>query len=239
MNSTKIISPESNNISETTILQNKNNLISNYPDLMMNTEFDENIYFTHFFNTFQHLEYENNKTIEFPFLLVKEFNYGYFEEIKIIKEPNILSINTITGHIKKFQNTSDSIFKKNFIDNILIYSESIGIEKTNNLLIPALARIVDETLDIKIRFLKILIPFIDILSSNGDLGYKILKYNIMNIIDELYHPRSFEIEDEEMKKLLFENLLKVSKAIIPKDKGKDDMILKLILSFVSDDSLKC
>ena len=234
MNSTKIISPESNNISETTILQNKNNLISNYPDLMMNTEFDENIYFTHFFNTFQHLEYENNKTIEFPFLLVKEFNYGYFEEIKIIKEPNILSINTITGHIKKFQNTSDSIFKKNFIDNILIYSESIGIEKTNNLLIPALARIVDETLDIKIRFLKILIPFIDILSSNGDLGYKILKYNIMNIIDELYHPRSFEIEDEEMKKLLFENLLKVSKAIIPKDKGKDDMILKLILSFVSD-----
>ena len=126
MNSTKIISPESNNISETTILQNKNNLISNYPDLMMNTEFDENIYFTHFFNTFQHLEYENNKTIEFPFLLVKEFNYGYFEEIKIIKEPNILSINTITGHIKKFQNTSDSIFKKNFIDNILIYSESIS-----------------------------------------------------------------------------------------------------------------
>lgn len=101
-----------------------------------------------------------------------------------------------------------------------------------------MARIVDETLDIKIRFLKILIPFIDILSSNGDLGYKILKYNIMNIIDELYNPRSFEIEDEEMKKLLLENLIKVSKAIIPKDKGKDDMILKLILSFVSDDSLK-
>ena len=63
MNSTKIISPESNNISETEILQNKNNLISNYPDLIMNKEFDENIYFTHFFNTFQHLEYENNKTI--------------------------------------------------------------------------------------------------------------------------------------------------------------------------------
>ena len=235
MNSTKLIYPESNNnISETEILQNKNSLISNYPDLIMNTEFDENIYFTHFFNTFQHLEYENSKKIEFPFLLIKEFNYGYFEEIKIIKEPKKLSINTITGHIKKFQNTSDSNFKKNFIDNILIYSESIGIEKTNNLLIPALARIVDETLDIKIRFLKILIPFIEILSSNGDLGYKILKYNIMNIIDELYHPRSFEIEDEQMKKLLFENLLKVSKAIIPKDKGKDDMILKLILSFVSD-----
>ena len=239
MNSTKLIYPESNNnISETEILQNKNSLISNYPDLIMNTEFDENIYFTHFFNTFQHLEYENSKKIEFPFLLIKEFNYGYFEEIKIIKEPKKLSINTITGHIKKFQNTSDSNFKKNFIDNILIYSESIGIEKTNNLLIPALARIVDETLDIKIRFLKILIPFIDILSSNGDLGYKILKYNIMNIIDELYNPRSFEIEDEEMKKLLLENLIKVSKAIIPKDKGKDDMILKLILSFVSDDSLK-
>ena len=102
------------------------------------------------------------------------------------------------------------------------------------MLIPALARIVDETLDLKIRFLKSLIPFIDSLSSNGDLGYNILKNNIMNIIDELYHPRTFEIEDEEMNNLLFENLLKVSKAIIPKDKGKDDMILKLVLSFTSD-----
>jgi hypothetical protein len=56
----------------------------------------------------------------------------------------------------------------------------------------------------------------------------------MNIIDELYHPRTFEIEDEEMNNLLFENLLKVSKVIFPKDKGKDDMILKLVLSFTSD-----
>ena len=43
------------------------------------------------------------------------------------------------------------------------------------MLIPALTRIVDETLDLKIRFLKSLIPFIDSLSSNGDLGYNILK----------------------------------------------------------------
>ena len=200
----------------------------------MNTEFDENLYFTHFFNTFQHLEFENLTSESNPFLIEKEFNYGYFEEIKLIKEPIKLSVNAVTGHIKKFSNCQDKAFKKNFIDNIQIYSDSIGIENTNNLLIPALARIVDETLDLKIRFLKSLIPFIDSLSSNGDLGYNILKNNIMNIIDELYHPRTFEIEDEEMNNLLFENLLKVSKAIIPKDKGKDDMILKLILSFTSD-----
>ena len=220
--------------SEKDNLNNNNNLLLNFPDLEMNTEFDENLYFTHFFNTFQHLEFENLTSESNPFLIEKEFNYGYFEEIKLIKEPIKLSVNAVTGHIKKFSNCQDKAFKKNFIDNIQIYSDSIGIENTNNLLIPALARIVDETLDLKIRFLKSLIPFIDSLSSNGDLGYNILKNNIMNIIDELYHPRTFEIEDEEMNNLLFENLLKVSKAIIPKDKGKDDMILKLILSFTSD-----
>ena len=220
--------------SEKDNLNNNNNLLLNFPDLEMNTEFDENLYFTHFFNTFQHLEFENLTSESNPFLIEKEFNYGYFEERKLIKEPIKLSVNAVTGHIKKFSNCQDKVFKKNFIDNIQIYSDSIGIENTNNLLIPALARIVDETLDLKIRFLKSLIPFIDSLSSNGDLGYNILKNNIMNIIDELYHPRTFEIEDEEMNNLLFENLLKVSKAIIPKDKGKDDMILKLILSFTSD-----
>ena len=37
------ISSEKNN------LNNNNNLLLNFPDLEMNTEFDENLYFTHFF----------------------------------------------------------------------------------------------------------------------------------------------------------------------------------------------
>ena len=87
--------------SEKDNLNNNNNLLLNFPDLEMNTEFDENLYFTHFFNTFQHLEFENLTSESNPFLIEKEFNYGYFEEIKLIKEPIKLSVNAVTRLLKK------------------------------------------------------------------------------------------------------------------------------------------
>ena len=214
---------------------NKNeNLFFSFPDLEMNKEFDENLVFSHFFNTFHYLEFENNNSNQNPFLIYKEFNYGYFEEITLIKEPTKVSLNIILGHIKKFSTSSDIEFKKNFIDNIQLYSDSIGIENTNNSLIPSLARIIDESLELKIIFLKNLIPFIDLLSTQGDIGYKIINDNILNIIEELYHQRNFENDDFEMNKLLFDCLVKVSKIIISKDKEKCNMILQIILSFASD-----
>ena len=214
---------------------NKNeNLFFSFPDLEMNTEFDEKIVFSHFFNTFHYLEFDNDNTNPNPFLIYKEFNYGYFEEIKLIKESKKVSLNIVLGHIKKFSTSSEIEFKKNFIENIQLYSDSIGIENTNILLIPSLAKILDESYELKIIFLKNLIPFIDSLSSNGDIGYKILNDNILYIIDELYHQKDFENDDFEMNKLLFDCLVKVSKIIISKDKEKCKIILKLILSFASD-----
>ena len=214
---------------------NKNeNLFFSFPDLEMNTEFDEKIVFSHFFNTFHYLEFDNDNTNPNPFLIYKEFNYGYFEEIKLIKESKKVSLNIVLGHIKKFSTSSEIEFKKNFIENIQLYSDSIGIENTNILLIPSLAKILDESYELKIIFLKNLIPFIDLLSTKGVIGYKIINDNILYIIDELYHQRNFENDDFEMNKLLFDCLVKVSKIIISKDKEKCNMILQIILSFASD-----
>ena len=114
------------------------------------------------------------------------------------------------------------------------YAELIGLESTSNLLLPALAKIVDETVAIKIYFLKKLSNLIDFLGSQGDEGINLLKKNVINIIEELYHPRGFEIKDDEMKTLMFDNFIKAAKAIIPKD--KDNYILNMVISFGYEES---
>jgi hypothetical protein len=114
------------------------------------------------------------------------------------------------------------------------YAEILGLESTSNLILPALAKIVDETVAVKIYFLKKLSPLIDFLGSQGDEGINLLKKNVINIIEELYHPRGFEIKDEEMKNLLFDNFIKAAKAIIPKD--KDNYILNMVISFGYEES---
>ena len=85
-------------------------------------------------------------------------------------------------------------------------------------MVPALAKIVDEYYHVKMHFLKSLLPFIDYLCSNGDEGINILKNNMMNIIQELYHQKKDEIFIDEMKKLYFKNFVNIAKAILPYDK---------------------
>lgn len=72
------------------------------------------------------------------------------------------------------------------MDNIKTYAEIIGIKNTSDILVPALAKVVDEPLNVKIKFLENLLPFIDYLCSNGDEGINILKNSMFNIIQELY-----------------------------------------------------
>ena len=84
-----------------------------------------------------------------------EFTYSYSEEIRTSKEVDKQSIETIISYIKKCTNSKDEKYIKSFLDNIKTFSEIIGIEKTSNLLIPALARIVDDTFLLKNHFLKV------------------------------------------------------------------------------------
>ena len=207
--------------------------------LEINTEFDENISFSHYCSAYRKyfIDKANPKFDFIPFIMTVEFTYSYSEDLRITREIDNQTIDTIINHIKKFSNSKDEKYIKTFLDNMKAFSEIIGIEKTSNILIPALARIVDDSFLMKNHFLKMLLPFIDYLCSNGDEGINILKNNIMNIIQELYNPnnkRDLELfKNEEYQKLLFENFIKIAKAIIPKD--KDKKILGLILAYGYED----
>jgi hypothetical protein len=154
--------------------------------LELNKEFDETINFNHQYTAFRKLSVEKPiSQTTLPFLMIREFLFSYFEEKIINKEPDKESIAQILGHIKQFSNTHDINYIKNFLINIKTYAEVIGIKNTSNILVPALAKIVDESYQAKIQFLKSLLPFIDYLCSNGDEGINILQNNMINIIQEL------------------------------------------------------
>ena len=208
--------------------------------LEINTEFDESISFSHYCSTYRKffLDEINPPKFDFiPFIMTVEFTYSYSEDLRITREVDKQTIDTIISYIKKFSNSNEEKYNKTFLENMKTFSEIIGIEKTSNILIPALARIVDDSFLMKNHFLKMLLPFIDYLCSNGDEGINILKNNMMNIIQELYNPnnkRDLELyKNEEYQNLLFKNFIKIAKAIIPKD--KDKKILGLILAYGYED----
>ena len=210
--------------------------------LEINTEFDENISFSHYCSTYRKFCFDKvEPKFDFiPFIMTVEFSYSYSEDLRVTREVDRQSIDTIIGYTKKFSNSNDEKYNKTFLDNIKTFSEVIGIEKTSNILIPALARIVEDSFLMKNHFLKILLPFIDFLCSNGDEGINILKNNMMNIIQELYNPnnkRDLDLyKNEEYQDLLFKNFIKIAKAIIPKD--TDKKILAIILAYGYEDENK-
>ena len=229
---------EENNIEENGINKEGNiDIINNINEpqdklnlLNKNTEFDEIIYFSNYFSVFRKVEFSDPISSEnTPYIMSREFLYSYFEDKRIIKTTSQETKTQVIGRIKQYSITHDDKFTKFFLDNMDSYAEIIGLESTSNLLLPALAKIVDETVAVKTYFLKKLSPLIDYLASQGDEGINLLKKNVINILEELYHPRGFEIKDEEMKSLLFDNFIKASKAIIPKD--KDNYILNMVISF--------
>ena len=238
-----VVKEVENNIEENGLIQNiTNNIINNNNNsknnlnlLSKNTEFDEIIYFSNYCSVFRKIEFNNPISAESnPYLLSKEFLYSYFEDKCVTKITSEETKIQVIGRIKQYSIAHDDKFTKFFLDNMNSYAEIIGMELISNLLLPALAKIVDETVAIKTHFLKKLSPLIDFLSSQGDEGINLLKKNVINILEELYHPRGFEIKDDEMKNLLFDNFIKASKAIIPKD--KDNYILNMVISFGYEES---
>ena len=204
-----------------------------YLDLLeTNIDFDENIYFNHYFSVFGKLEFEFPiKDKQIPYIMSREFLYSCYEVRKNIKPASNESIMQIKGRIKQFSNSLDQKFNILFLDNIKSYTEMLGIEETKNILIPVLVKIVLDKTDVKIHFLKILYQdYIDYLCSLGDEGINILRQNIIQIIQELYRDKN--ITNETLKTLLFKVFIKLAKSIIPKEKDKkDSYMLDLVMSF--------
>ena len=202
----------------------------------LNKEFDESIYFNHHYTALRKLNVEkpiSQTTI--PFLMDKEFLFSYFEEKIITKEADKETMTQILGHIKQFSSSHDLTFIRNFLDNIKTYAEIIGIKNTSDVLVPALAKVVDEPLNVKIKFLENLLPFIDYLCSNGDEGINILKNSMINIIQELYSQKK-ENYTEQMKRYLFKNFVKIAKNILPYDTNQT--ILYIIIGFGNEDNIR-
>ena len=202
----------------------------------LNKEFDESIYFNHHYTALRNLDVEKPiSSVTIPFLMTKEFLFSYFEEKMITKEADKETITQILGHIKQFSSSQDLTFIRNFLDNIKTYAEIIGIKNTSDILVPALAKIVDLSMNIKIKFLESLLPFIDYLCSNGDEGINILKNSMFNILQELYSQKKEEYPGQ-MKKLLFKNLVKIAKNIVPYDTNQS--ILNIIIAFGIEDTAR-
>ena len=202
----------------------------------LNKEFDESIYFNHHYTALRNLYVEKPiSSITIPFLMTKEFLFSYYEEKMITKEADKETITQILGHIKQFSSSQDLTFIRNFLDNIKTYAEIIGIKNTSDILVPALAKIVDLSMNVKIKFLESLLPFIDYLCSNGDEGINILKNSMFNILQELYSQKKEEYPGQ-MKKLLFKNLVKIAKNIVPYDTNQS--ILNMIITFGIEDNAR-
>lgn len=204
-----------------------------YNELEFNPQYDEYITFSHYYSVYQNFDCEIAEVEHFPFLVQCEYLNSSFLFKKPFLDPLKASPASIIGRVKQFSGSRDDAFKKDFLENIKIYSEIIGIETTSFLLIPALAKIVDDSMIIKNKFLSVLPPFIDYLNSKEVIGYEIIKTNIFNIIEELFHPNLYLLNDLETKAFLFECFIKIGKIISVKEK---EIILKQIICFANEET---
>ena len=210
-----------------------------------NNEFDENLYFNHYYLAQRVMQIEPIITGKaFPYIMSREFMYSYFEDKKNYKFAKNETYQQILGRVKQFMNSNDDNFNKIFLDNIKSYMEILGKEKSETIIIPVLSKIVEDRIGTKIYFLKFLKSFIEHLYNLGEDGIEIIKNNILNIFEELYRIKfntnknnvitnknyiMTEQQEKEYDSLLFERFIQIAKILI-KTENKEyiyNMILDL------------
>ena len=219
----------------------------------INSEFSENIYFTHFYLAQRELDFEpkpNGDVI--PYMMSRDFLYSLFEDKKNYKNANNETYQQILGRVKQFMNSNDDNFNKIFLDHFTYYWDVLGKKNAENIIIPVLSKITEDKIGTRIYFLKKLKNFLEFFEQLGEEGIDIIKNNILNIIEQLYRnklnpdkknllPKKFVITEEEKKEhddLLFERLLQCCKILI-KSKYKEELfknILELIRNEENNDN---
>ena len=212
----------------------------------INSEFSENIYFTHFYLAQRELDFEpkpNGDVI--PYMMSRDFLYSLFEDKKNYKNANNETYQQILGRVKQFMNSNDDNFNKIFLDHFTYYWDVLGKKNAENIIIPVLSKITEDKIGTRIYFLKKLKNFLEFFEQLGEEGIDIIKNNILNIIEQLYRnklnpdkknllPKKFVITEEEKKEhddLLFERLLQCCKILI-KFQYKEELF-KNILELIS------
>lgn len=208
------------------------NLLNKVIDLTKK-EYDETITFSHYYYIYQKFQYNTNINYFFPYLINNDLEDSFFNEHIALKKVNTDSIDSILNKIKAFSQSRDYRFKKAFLENMTTYSKIIGLEKIEHFLLPVLSMMVDDNPGIKRLFLISLKSLIDYLCLQGDNGIKLIKENIINIIDTLYQEDHYEINNEDIIRLLYENIIKIAQVLSIKH---NDYIVTIILNFANSES---
>lgn len=174
-----------------------------------------------------------------PFLVTQEYFYTLdspIENDRLINFSlqNKIVLNLVIGRIKQFSVSTNDNFKKMFLENIPGYIECLGVDNASNFLIPALSKIVDEDITVKIQFLKIVKDIVDYLHSKGKIAYNLMANNLVRLVNELYTFQA--IKNQQMKKLIFDNYLKIASCLEKEDLGKFLLTKILNLSIENNNS---
>ena len=254
-NSNKIEEQEDNNIiieekKENTEIEEKEEK-GNFDELIINTEFNEIIYFNHFYLAQRQMDFKPKITgDEIPYMMSRDYLYSLFEDKKSYKNATNETYIQILGRVKQFMNSNDDNFNKIFLDHLTYYWEVLGKENSESILIPVLSKIVEDKINTRIYFLNLLKSFLEFLVQIGDDGIRIIKTNILNIIEQLYLNKitppdnafNFkkivvtEQQKKEFDNLLFERLIQICKILV-KSKYKEDLFNN-ILELTDDKDIK-
>ena len=208
----------------------------------VNTEFNENIYFNHFYLAQRELDFEPKPIGDvIPYMMSRDFLYSYFEDKKNYKNSVNETYPQILGRVKQFMNSNDDNFNKIFLDHITYYWDVLGKQNSESIIIPVLSKIVEDKIGTRIYFLKMLKDFLVFLEQIGEDGIITIKTNILNIIEELYrnkinpeknvNKKKLIVTEEEKKeydKLLFERLIQIC-VILVKSQYKDELFKNILL----------
>ena len=208
----------------------------------VNTEFNENIYFNHFYLAQRELDFEPKPIGDvIPYMMSRDFLYSYFEDKKNYKNSVNETYPQILGRVKQFMNSNDDNFNKIFLDHITYYWDVLGKQNSESIIIPVLSKIVEDKIGTRIYFLKMLKDFLVFLEQIGEDGIITIKTNILNIIEELYrnkinpeknvNKKKLIVSEEEKKeydKLLFERLIQIC-VILVKSQYKDELFKNILL----------
>ena len=239
------IKEDENNIKENIKEEKKedNNEENEFDPLIeVNTEFNENIYFNHFYLAHRELDFERKPMGDvIPYMMSRDFLYSYFEDKKNYKNSINETYPQILGRVKQFMNSNDDNFNKIFLDHITYYWDVLGKKNSETIIIPVLSKIVDDKIGTRIYFLKMLKDFLVFLEQIGNDGIIIIKTNILNIIEELYRNKINPEKNENKKKiiiteeekmeydnLLFERLTQIC-VILVKSKYKEELFKNILL----------
>ena len=153
----------------------------------INTEFSENIYFSHFYLAQRELDFEPKPSGEvIPYMMSRDFLYSLFEDKKNYKNANNETYQQILGRVKQFMNSNDDNFNKIFLDHFTYYWDVLGKKNAENIIIPVLSKITEDKFGTRIYFLRKLKNFLEFFEQLGEEGIDIIKNNILNIIEQLY-----------------------------------------------------